>query len=317
MSVINLQLKGILLAGGAGSRLAPLTHATSKQLLPVFDKPMIYYPLATLMLAGIREVLIISTPHDLPAYQRLFGDGQQLGLTLQYASQPRPEGLAQAFLLGRSFVGTSHCALALGDNLFDGLSLRGQLLKAADRSTGATVFGYPVADPRQFGVVEFDETGRAFSIEEKPVNPRSRYAVPGLYFYDNQVLEIAARLKPSPRGELEITDVNRAYLERDQLHVEGLGQDITWLDAGTPERLLQASQFVCERERLRGKKIACLEEIAYRQAFIGAEQLECVARSYTNNYGQYLLNLLNDSSLPSNQLQSFEDLPKVRANFAA
>jgi glucose-1-phosphate thymidylyltransferase len=286
--------KGIILAGGSGSRLYPLTRAASKQLLPVYDKPMVYYPLSVLMLAGIREVLVISTPDDIGGFQRLLGDGAELGLTIQYAVQPHPGGLAQAFLVGRDFVGGDHCALVLGDNLFYGQNFQMMLQAAASRRTGATVFGYPVKDPQRYGVVEFDASGKVLSLAEKPANPRSHFAVPGLYFYDNQVVDIAARLKPSARGELEITDVNRAYLERGQLHVERFSRGFAWLDTGTHESLLQAAQFVQTIEARQGLKIACIEEIAYRKGFIDAAQLERLAKAINNDYGQYLLALLRE-----------------------
>jgi glucose-1-phosphate thymidylyltransferase len=284
--------KGIILAGGTGSRLHPLTLATSKQLLPVYDKPMVYYPLSALMLAGIRDLLLISTQADIGAFQRLLGDGSRVGLDISYAIQPQPEGLAQAFLIGRDFVGQDRVALVLGDNLFYGQGFQAILAKAAAREVGATILGYPVRDPQRYGVVEFDERGRALSIEEKPVRPKSRFAIPGLYFYDNQVLEIAASLRPSARGELEITDVNRVYLDRGQLHVEILSRGFAWLDTGTHEALLQASNFVQTIEARQGLKIACIEEIAYHKGFISAEQLENLARSMNSDYGHYLLELL-------------------------
>lgn len=284
--------KGIILAGGSGTRLYPLTLAVSKQLLPIYDKPMVYYPLSVLMQAGIREVLIISTPADLPGFERLFGDGRQLGIEIQYAEQPRPEGLAQAFLIGRQFVGEDDCALALGDNLFFGDGLEIALRRARGRLAGATIFGYPVPDPQRYGVVEIDDAGRVASLEEKPLRPRSHYAVPGLYFYDNQVVEIAENLRPSPRGELEITDVNRAYLERGQLTVECVNENLTWMDAGTHDSLLAASQFVCATERAHGVKVGCIEEIAYRQGFIDAAQLQRIGESMKNAYGAYLLSRL-------------------------
>jgi glucose-1-phosphate thymidylyltransferase len=292
---VNHFHKGIILAGGSGSRLYPLTRATSKQLLPVYDKPLVYYPLSVLMLAGIRQVLLISTPEDMDGFQRLLGDGARIGINIEYAVQPRPEGLAQAFVIGREFVGHDHCALVLGDNLFYGQSFQDMLRSAARRERGATVFGYPVKDPGRYGVVEFDSAGKVLTLEEKPARPRSTYAVPGLYFYDNQVLDIAANLKPSPRGELEITDVNRAYLERGQLYVERFSRGFAWLDTGTHEALLQAAQFVQTIEARQGLKIACLEEIAFRKGFIDAAQLERLARSINNDYGRYLLEVLNES----------------------
>ena len=284
--------KGIILAGGAGTRLHPLTLGTSKQLLPVYDKPMIYYPLSALMLAGIRDILLISTPGDIGGYERVLGDGSRVGLRISYAVQPRPEGLAQAFLIGRDFVGTDRVALVLGDNLFYGQGFQAILAKAADREIGATIFGYQVRDPKRYGVVEFDAQGQAVSIEEKPARPKSRFAVPGLYFYDNQVLEIAASLRPSPRGELEITDVNRVYLERRQLHVERFSRGFAWLDTGTHEALLQASNYVQTLEARQGLKIACIEEVAYHKGFITAQQLENLAKTMNNSYGRYLLDLL-------------------------
>jgi glucose-1-phosphate thymidylyltransferase len=291
--------KGIILAGGAGTRLHPLTLATSKQLLPVYDKPMIYYPLSALMLAGIRDILLISTPQDISGFQRLLGDGRHVGLTLQYAVQARPEGLAQAFVIGRQFVGSDPVALVLGDNIFYGQGFQPMLARATSQPHGATIFGYPVKDPERYGVVELDERGVPVSLEEKPARPKSRYAVPGLYLYDNQVLDIAAALKPSARGELEITDVNREYLRRQQLRVELFTRGFAWLDTGTHEALLQASNFVQTIEERQGLKIACIEEIAFSKGFINAEQLEGLGRPMKNTYGQYLLSLLVSPALPT------------------
>ena len=286
-------MKGIILAGGSGSRLYPATRAVSKQLMPVYDKPMVYYPLSTLMLAGIQDILIITTPHEQAGFQSLLGDGHSLGLNFSYAAQPRPEGIAQAFLIGKTFIGNAAVALALGDNIFYGHGFPDSLHRATSHSAGATVFGYWVRDPERYGVVEFDSTGQAVSLEEKPVQPRSPYAVTGLYFYDNEVVEIAAGLTPSARGELEITDVNLVYLEAGALRVEVLGRGIAWLDMGTHESLLQASNFIQAVEERQGLKIACVEEIAWRMGYIDQDEVRQSAASMENStYGQYLLSLV-------------------------
>jgi glucose-1-phosphate thymidylyltransferase len=286
--------KGIILAGGSGTRLSPITRVISKQLLPVYDKPMVYYPLGTLLFAGIRDILLISTPTDLPFYERLLEDGSQIGIRIRYAAQPKPEGLAQAFLIGADFVGKDHVALILGDNIFYGQGFQEMLASAGTREVGATVFAYLVKDPERYGVIAFDATGKPISIEEKPPKPKSPFAVTGLYFYDNEVLAIARNLKPSKRGELEITDVNRAYLERGRLHVERFGRGFAWLDTGTPESLIQAAAFVETIESRQGMKISCIEEIAYRMGFIDAARLSKLADGLRNSYGDYLRGLLGE-----------------------
>ena len=295
MTAPTLQRKGIILAGGSGTRLYPVTMSVSKQLLPVYDKPMIYYPLTTLMLAGMRDILIISTPQDTPRFQELLGDGSQWGISLSYAVQPTPDGLAQAFIIGREFIGNHPSALILGDNIYYGHDFDKQLGAASARTSGSTVFAYHVNDPERYGVVEFDSERRAVSIEEKPLQPKSNYAVTGLYFYDTQVCDIAATIKPSARGELEITDLNRVYLERNELNVQLMGRGMAWLDTGTHESLLEAGQFIATIENRQGLKVACPEEIAYRKGYINAAQLEAQAQPLKKNgYGQYLLRLLNE-----------------------
>jgi glucose-1-phosphate thymidylyltransferase len=286
-------MKGIILAGGSGTRLYPLTIAVSKQLMPVYDKPMIYYPLSTLMSAGIKEILIISTPYDLPNFKKLLGDGAEIGCSFSYIEQPNPEGIAQAFILGEDFIGDDSVALILGDNIFYGSKLDEQLLQASKNEKGGVIFAYPVSDPERYGVVEFDQNAHAISIEEKPAQPKSNYAVPGIYFYDNSVVEISKNLKPSPRGELEITDVNLEYLKRQQLKVMNMGRGVAWLDTGTITSLMQAAQFIEVIEQRQGLKIGCIEEIAYQMGFIDAAQLEKLGEKYKKSgYGEYLLRLL-------------------------
>jgi glucose-1-phosphate thymidylyltransferase len=293
-------MKGIVLAGGSGTRLGPLTKAVSKQLIPIYDKPMIYYPLSTLMLAGVREILIISTPRDLPRFQELLGNGEGVGLSIQYATQPSPDGIAQAFLIGRQFIGKDRVALILGDNIFYGHGLPRYLRNAIERGNGATIFAYQVSDPERYGVVEFDAQGKPVDLREKPAKPRSRYAVTGLYFYDNRVVDIAANLKPSARGELEITDVNLAYLEAAALHVEKFGRGIAWLDTGTQESLLQASNFIQALQERQGLMVACLEEIAFLQGYITADKVVHIAENMKgSSYGKYLLRMLDQEGTVS------------------
>jgi glucose-1-phosphate thymidylyltransferase len=289
-------LKGIVLAGGSGTRLHPMTLAISKQLLPIYDKPMIYYPLSALMLAGIREILVISTPHDLPHFRRLLGDGSAFGISLSYAEQPKPDGLAQAFVIGKDFIAGERAALVLGDNIFYGHGFQGLLARAAERDRGATIFAYQVRDPERFGVVEFDATGRAISLEEKPARPKSHFAVPGIYFYDRDVVEIACNLKPSARGELEITDLNRVYLERGDLAVESFGRGFAWLDTGTPDSLLQATSFVQTIQERQGLKVACLEEIAMHFGYLSPQDLIAAGSRIKSDYGKYLVEIATEAA---------------------
>ncbi len=304
MAVKQMNRKGIILAGGSGTRLYPVTQAVSKQLMPVYDKPMVYYPLTTLMLAGIRDILLISTPHDTPRFAELLGDGSQWGLNIEYCIQPSPDGLAQAFTLGKDFIGNNPSALVLGDNIFYGHELAYQLSKADDRSLGATIFSYHVTDPERYGVVEFDKDYKALSIEEKPLKPRSSYAVTGLYFYDNQVCDIASSIKPSARGELEITDVNRVYLDKNELSVEIMGRGFAWLDTGTHDSLLDAASFIATLQKRQGLMVACPEEIAYRKGWISAEMVQKMAAQLNkNSYGQYLTRILNELNTSSSFLK--------------